>query len=136
MQDTFDPTIIENTQDLREEYNALYGKVGPRLASMKAWPKEWIPESSGLGWLDWYVQYANGKRTPDDEQQIKRWKLFKARHAPAFIKNPTPKRALMLRNWAIDPLKMIEDEETRNAVSQAMEDYKTKAWDKYNKSNE
>jgi hypothetical protein len=123
-------------EQLIEEYNSLYGKVGPRLASMKSWPKDWIPESSGLGWLDWYVQYTNGKRTSDDAQQIKRWKLFKARQVPAFIKNPTPKRALMLRNWAIDPLKLIDDEEARSALSKSMEQYRANAWDKYNKSKQ
>jgi hypothetical protein len=120
-------------EQLIEEYNSLYGKVGPRLASMKAWPEEWIPESSGLGWLDWYQGYLNGRRTEDDERQIKRWKSFKARHGSQFKKNPTPRRAFALRNWAIDPLKMIEDEEARGQLSEAMENYKQKAWDKYNK---
>jgi hypothetical protein len=118
-------------EDLREEYNSLYGKVGPRLAGMKKWKAEWIPESSGLGWLDWYTQYANGKRSDDDAHQIKRWKAFKARHVPQFIKNPTPKRAIMLRNWAIDPLKLIEDEEARRQLAEAMENYKAKAWSQY-----
>jgi hypothetical protein len=132
MQDTFDESIIQNPDNLREEYNSLYGRIGPRLAGMKKWKKEWIPESSGLGWLDWYTQYANGKRSDDDVYQIKRWKAFRARHAPQFIKNPTPKRALMLRNWAIDPLKLIEDEDQRRQLSESMENYKQKAWDTYN----
>jgi hypothetical protein len=136
MQDIFDESVIQNPDNLREEYNSLYGRVGPRLAGMKKWKKEWIPESSGLGWLDWYTQYTNGKRSDDDAYQIKRWKAFRARHAPQFIKNPTPKRALMLRNWAIDPLKLIDDEEARSALSKSMEQYRADAWNKYNQSKQ
>lgn len=121
---------------LTQEYNSLYGKVGPRLASMQAWPSDWIPASSGLGWLDWYQGYMNGRRTEDDDRQIKRWKSFKARHGSQFKSNPTPRRAFALRNWAIDPLKMIEDEDQRRQLAEAMETYKQKAWDNYNNTQE
>lgn len=120
----FDPSL--GTDDLREEYNTLYGRQGPRLASMDSWPKEWFPEGSNeLGWLDWYFGYANGKRTPDDERQIKRWKSFKSRHGAQFAQNPTPRRAFALRNWAIDPLSLVDDD-VKDDVVQMMEDYKEK----------
>jgi hypothetical protein len=133
---SFNTPEVLKPEQLIEEYNSLYGKVGPRLASMQAWPADWIPDSSGLGWLDWYQGYMNGRRTEDDERQIKRWKSFKARHGSQFKKNPTPRRAFALRNWAIDPLKMIEDEEVRGQLAEAMENYKEDAWNKYHKSNE
>lgn len=125
-----DESLLE-PDELTEEYNALYGKVGPRLAGMKSWPAEWIPESSGLGFLDWYTKYVNGERTEDDAKQIQRWKSFKARQVPRFKKNPTARMAFNLRLWAIDPLKLIDDETTRGTLAKAMEEYKSKAWQDY-----
>lgn len=117
---------------LQDEYNTLYGRQGPRLASMKSWPSKWIPEGSNeLGWLAWYFDYARGNRTPDDDRQIMRWKSFKARHGASFADNPTPRRAFALRNWAIDPLKLIEDPEKRAALEDQMHEYKEKKKLKY-----
>ena len=124
-------------EDIQDTYNAIYGHYGPRLASMEKWPEEWIKSDvDPMGWLQWFEQYKAGRRTEDDDRQIKRWKSFKARHGSQFKKNPTPRRAFALRNWAIDPLKMIDDEETRGQLAEAMETYKQQAWDKYHKSNE
>lgn len=126
--DEFKPDLTGD--DLRDEYNALYGRVGPRLAGMKSWDKSWIPESSGLGWLDWYKQYDGGKRTDDDDKQIRRWKSFKARQSALFKKNPTPRMAFSLKNWAIDPLKLV-DEEDRAQLEKDMKEYKDQAEKEY-----
>ena len=124
-------------EDIQDAYNAIYGHYGPRLASMDKWPAEWIKSDvDPMGWLQWYEQYKAGRRTDDDARQIKRWKSFKARHGSQFKKNPTPRRAFALRNWAIDPLKMIEDEDQRRQLAEAMENYKQKAWENYNNSQE
>lgn len=117
--------------ELTEAYNAIYGHHGPQLASMKSWPKEWLDDTNPMGWLQWYEQYAAGARGDTDERQIKRWKSFKARHGAQFKKNPTPRRGWALRNWAIDPLKLIDDEPTRGTLAKAMEEYKNKAWQDY-----
>lgn len=123
-------------EDIQDSYNAIYGHYGPRLASMDKWPDEWINKDvDSMGWLQWYEQYKAGRRTEDDDRQIKRWKSFKARHGSQFKKNPTPRRAFALRNWAIDPLKLIDDEEVRGQLAKAMETYKQTAWDKYNSNN-
>lgn len=121
MDESIDP------DDMQEEYNTLYGRTGPRLASMRRWPAKWIPEGSNeLGWLAWYFDYARGKRTPDDDRQIRRWKSFKARQGSQFVKNPTAKRAYALRNWAIDPIGMIEDPEKKAKLQKEMEEYRDK----------
>lgn len=130
----FDPDLMG--EELTEEYNAIYGKVGPRLAGMKKWKSEWVPESSGLGWLDWFTQYSNGTRTDDDDKQIQRWKSFKARQVPTFIKNPTPRMAYSLRNWGIDGLKLIKDDKERKELEKEMEEYRSKAWEEYNEEKE
>ena len=63
----------------------------------------------------------------DDESQIKRWKAFKARHGGnAFRSNPTPRRAYALRNWAIDPTKLVKNPE---ALKKLMDEYRAR---KYN----
>lgn len=124
-------------EDIQDAYNAIYGHYGPRLASMDKWPSEWIKSDvDPMGWLQWFEQYKAGRRTEDDDRQIKRWKSFKARHGSQFKKNPTPRRAFALRNWAIDPLKMIEDEDQRRQLAEAMENYKQKAWENYNNNQE
>tara|TARA_Y100001970_G_scaffold52197_1_gene65964 strand:- start:449 stop:991 length:543 start_codon:yes stop_codon:yes gene_type:complete len=43
--------------------------------SLKFWEeKGWITEFDPYGWIEWYCNFYNGRRTEDDERQIKRWK--------------------------------------------------------------
>jgi len=105
--------------DMKEAYEAVYGHVGPRLASMEKWPSEWLPPGSdSLGWISWYRKYADGTRTDDDDRQIARWRKFKARELPKFLKNPTPRRAFSLRYWAIDPIKHLDEDAGRKMESE------------------
>lgn len=118
--------------DLQDEYNSLYGKTGPRLAGMDAWPLKWFPEgSNSLGWLDWYFNYFAGTRTFDDERQINRWKSFKARSVAKFVKKPTARAAFSLRLWAIDPLNLIKDLDQRRKLHEEMQSYKDEAVSKF-----
>ncbi len=103
----FSPDL--NADDMQPAHEAIYARTRPQLASMRAWPSEWMGENQ-LGWIDWYQKYANGIRTADDERQKRRWQLFKARHGALFRKKPTPKAAFALRYWAIDPLKLLSDQ--------------------------
>lgn len=49
-----------------------YGKkVGTTLAFWRS--KGWINEQDPYGWVQWYAEYHNGRRSPDDARQIKRW---------------------------------------------------------------
>ena len=123
--DEFTPDLTPD--DMRESYNSIYGNVGPQLASMKKWPDEWLDDTDPAGWLSWYEQYNAGRRGETDDKQIKRWKSFKARHGSQLIKNPTPRRAYALRNWGVDPLKLIDDEQQRKELEASMEEYKTRA---------
>jgi hypothetical protein len=109
--------------EMREAVNAIYGGRGPRLASMKSWPAKWLDDQDSMGWLQWYEAYGNGRRSDTDEAQINRWKSFKRRHGAQFITNPTPRRAFALRNWAIDPLKLLREDQ-RADMERAMSAYK------------
>jgi hypothetical protein len=42
--------------------------------SLKFWEsKKWIIKTDPYGWIQWYCNFYNGRRTDDDERQIKRW---------------------------------------------------------------
>lgn len=46
-------------------------------SSLKDWEqKGWIKEQDPYGWVQWYCRFYQGKRTDDDERQIKRWLSF------------------------------------------------------------
>lgn len=87
-------------------------------ASLDAWPEKWHNEQHPQGWFQWYKGYSEGKRTDDDERQMKRWISFKARHLAQLQKaDPTladlsvqPKRRQALLNWGIAPGVNVEEE--------------------------
>lgn len=121
----FNPDL--SPSDMQESYSSIYGKHGPRLASMRQWPSHWLDDQDSMGWLEWYKNYADGRRSDSDERQIKRWQSFLSRHGAQFVKNPTPRRAYALKNWAIDPLKLLP-EERREEFEKEMNTYRRKAF--------
>lgn len=124
----FDPDL--SPDDMRESYNSIYGKTGPRLASMRAWPSHWLDDQDTMGWLEWYRNYNDGRRSDQDARQIDRWKSFKRRHGAQFVLKPTPRRGYALKNWAIDPVKMLP-EEKQEEFRQSMDDYRRQAYVKW-----
>ena len=49
-------------------------KCGSKL---EAWEKSgWIVEQDPYGWFQWYCRFYMGRRTDDDERQVKRWLAF------------------------------------------------------------
>ena len=73
--------------------------------SMEKWPDEWM--HGGKGWIEWYRDYEAGVRSPEDAKQIQRWKSFLARHGKQYKEKPTERRGNALRNWGIDPDKLV-----------------------------
>ena len=47
-------------------------KVGTSLEFWES--KQWITKYHPYGWVQWYCDFYQGKRSPDDERQINRWK--------------------------------------------------------------
>lgn len=74
--------------------------------------KGWIREQDPLGWFQWYCRYWLGRRSEDDERQVKRWKAM-SRHVAQVRKHCEkgdfscrPKQRQALLHWAIDSRKL------------------------------
>jgi hypothetical protein len=73
------------------------------------WKKKgWIYHEDPRGWFQWYCRYYMGRRCPDDERQIKRWRAMR-RHIAQITKNCQPGEAecrprqrQALLHWAYD----------------------------------
>lgn len=66
-----DNKIIQQTYDKSvNRYNVIVG------TSYEYWmSKKWIKEDvDPYGWIEWYCNFYNGRRTDDDRRQINRWK--------------------------------------------------------------
>lgn len=51
--------------------------------------KGWIYEEDPRGWFQWYCRYYMGRRSPDDQRQIARWRAMQ-RHIAQLRKNCRP----------------------------------------------
>jgi hypothetical protein len=80
---------------------------------LSVWKRNgWIYHEDSRGWFQWYCRYFMGRRSVDDERQIKRWRAVR-RHI-AQIKKNCPRRALDCRrrqrqallHWAYDSRKI------------------------------
>ncbi|MBU1095517.1 MAG: hypothetical protein KKB34_03465 [Bacteroidetes bacterium] len=80
---------------------------------LKVWrEKGWIYEEDPRGWFQWYCRYYMGRRCPDDDRQIKRWRAMR-RHIAQIRTNCPPgdlncriKQRQALLHWAYDSRKM------------------------------
>jgi len=80
---------------------------------LSVWRKKgWIYHEDPRGWFQWYCRYYRGRRCPDDERQIRRWKGM-ARHAAQLRKacqkgDPScrPRQRQALLNWAYDSIRL------------------------------
>ena len=80
---------------------------------LSQWRKNgWIYHEDPRGWFQWYCRYFMGRRCPDDERQIKRFRAVR-RHIAQLRKNcPTmelecrPRQRQALLHWAYDSRKI------------------------------
>lgn len=70
--------------------------------------KGWVYDEDPRGWFQWYCRYYMGRRCPDDERQIARWRAFR-RHMAQVKKNCRrgdwncrPRQRQALLQWAYD----------------------------------
>jgi hypothetical protein len=70
--------------------------------------KGWIYAEDPRGWFQWYCRYYLGRRCPDDERQIRRWRAVR-RHLAQLQQNCRPRdltcrprQRQALLHWAYD----------------------------------
>ncbi len=70
--------------------------------------KGWIHPADPRGWFQWYCRYYMGRRGPDDDRQIARWRAVR-RHVAQLAKNCLPgdwtcrpRQRQALLHWAYD----------------------------------
>ncbi len=70
--------------------------------------KGWIHPDDPRGWFQWYCRYYMGRRGPDDERQVGRWKAMRRhiaqlrKHCPRGDLTCRPRQRQALLNWAYD----------------------------------
>ena len=81
--------------------------------SLKEWRKKgWIYPDDPRGWFQWYCRYYLGRRSLDDERQIRRWRQMK-RHVAQIRQKCEPgdldcnrRQRQALLHWAYDSRKI------------------------------
>lgn len=70
--------------------------------------KGWLHADDPRGWFQWYCRYYLGRRGPDDERQVRRWRAVR-RHVAQIEKNCRrgdvtcrPRQRQALLHWAYD----------------------------------
>ena len=81
-------------------------------APLSVWRKKgWIYHEDPRGWFQWYCRYYMGRRCPDDERQVKRWRAIRRhiaqiqKHCPPGELECRPKQRQALLHWAYDSRK-------------------------------
>jgi len=87
-----------------------------KISASQSWAywkeKGWIRKQDPFGWFQWYCRYYLGRRSEDDERQIKRWKQMKRHIGQIKInckkgdKECRPKQKQALLHWAYDSRKL------------------------------
>lgn len=63
--------LTRDYDDYDKNLNKYKVKVGTTLEFWES--KDWITNYDPYGWVQWYCNFYAGRRTNDDERQIKRW---------------------------------------------------------------
>lgn len=103
---------FESAKLCAERHDAALNFFGVNASQpLSVWrEKGWIHEDDPRGWFQWYCRYYMGRRGPDDERQIKRWRAMR-RHVAQVRNNCAQgdfdcrrKQRQALLHWAYDAL--------------------------------
>ena len=107
-----------------DEYDKNINKYKVKVGSiLKDWEKSgWISKQDPYGWVLWYLRFYHGRRTVDDERQIKRYNslagpngrfrkrlisIIKSKKGKYNDKNISPKIRQTLQHWDTNSQKVI-----------------------------
>lgn len=112
--DEFPASWFRNAKLCHERHDPELNFFGVNASQpLSIWrEKGWIYHEDPRGWFQWYCRYYLGRRCPDDERQIRRWRAVR-RHIAQLKKNCRrgdvdcrPKQRQALLHWAYDSRKM------------------------------
>lgn len=97
LKDLPDSIMTRKWSDYDTTINKYKVKVGTTLEFWE--DNSWIKPIDPYGWIQWYCNFYNGRRSYDDTRQIKRWQGIKNRFGNVQNKSPAIKQTL--QHWAI-----------------------------------
>lgn len=112
--DEFPADWFDNARLCPERHDPEVNYFGVSASQpLREWRRKgWIYEEDPRGWFQWYCRYYMGRRCPDDERQIKRWRAMR-RHVAQIKKHCRPgdlgcrrKQRQALLQWAYDSRKL------------------------------
>ncbi len=95
--------LISSWDKYNKNINYYNVKVGQTL---EQWENSgWMTQEHPYGWMHWYCDFFSGKRSPDDQHQIERWKKLagpKGRFRRALI-NLIKKKQSKFNDFSVSP---------------------------------
>jgi hypothetical protein len=107
----FPPDWFENARLCPQRHDPALNLFGVNASQpLSEWRKRgWIYHEDPRGWFQWYCRYYMGRRCPDDDRQIRRWRAVR-RHIAQLKKHCLPgdldcrrRQRQVLLHWAYDP---------------------------------
>ena len=97
-----------DTMITSQNYDKKVNKYGVKCGStLEAWENSgWIVEQDPYGWFQWYCRFYMGRRTDDDERQVKRWLNFagpKGRFKNTLL-NMIKKKGTTKNDYSVSPV--------------------------------
>ncbi|MGZ9038812.1 MAG: hypothetical protein ACXW12_17130 [Burkholderiales bacterium] len=112
--DEFPDDWFEHAKLCHERHEASLNCFGVNASQpLSEWRRKgWIYHEDPRGWFQWYCRYYMGRRCPDDERQIARWRAI-TRHLAQIKQNCVrgdlgcrPRQRQALLHWAYDTRKV------------------------------
>jgi len=106
----FPPDWFENARLCPQRHDPDLNFFGVNASQpLSEWRKRgWIYYEDPRGWFQWYCRYYMGRRCPDDDRQIRRWRAVR-RHIAQIKKHCLPgdldcrrRQRQALLHWAYD----------------------------------
>ena len=96
--------------DYDKKVNKYKVKCG---SSLTDWEKSgWMDKQDPYGWFQWYCRFYRGRRTDDDERQVKRW---------LALTGPNGRFKKRLVNMIKDKGKTLNDESVSPVIRQTLQ---------------